>query len=93
MHLTHYISMVWQTISTVSTFFMAMALFPDVQQKAQAEIDAVTRGERLPDFADREKLPYVECIMKETMRSVCADRLERTALTRPFSISHSDALI
>jgi hypothetical protein len=30
-----------QTVSAIYSFFFAMTLFPDVQKKAQAEIDAV----------------------------------------------------
>lgn len=46
-------------------FFLAMALNPAVQAKAQAEIDAVVGSDRLPTFADRENLPYVDALVKE----------------------------
>ena len=45
-----------------------MALFPGVQAKAQAEIDAITGGERFPTFEDKEKLPYVCALIKEILR-------------------------
>ncbi|OAX35253.1 cytochrome P450 [Rhizopogon vinicolor AM-OR11-026] len=45
-----------------------MTLFPDVQKKAQAEIDAVVGPDRLPSFADRDSLPYVEALTKEVLR-------------------------
>jgi cytochrome P450 len=45
-----------------------MAIYPDVQQKAQAEIDAVVGPNRLPDYNDRESLPYINAVVKETMR-------------------------
>lgn len=35
-----------------------MTLHPEVQRKAQAEIDAVIGNDRLPNFEDREDLPY-----------------------------------
>ncbi|KAF8884181.1 cytochrome P450 [Infundibulicybe gibba] len=57
-----------QTVSSVQTFFLAMAMHPEVQRKAQAEIDAVIGPGRLPEFADRESLPYVNALIKETMR-------------------------
>ncbi|TFY83526.1 hypothetical protein EWM64_g473 [Hericium alpestre] len=41
------------SISTLSTFVLAMILNPDVQRKAQAEIDSVVGSERLPEFSDR----------------------------------------
>ncbi|KAK0469197.1 cytochrome P450 [Desarmillaria tabescens] len=50
------------------TFFLAMALNPDVQKKAQAEIDRVVGLNRLPVFADREHLFYVNAIVKEVLR-------------------------
>ncbi|KAF8868343.1 cytochrome P450 [Infundibulicybe gibba] len=56
------------TLSCVHTFFLAMAMHPEVQKKAQAEIDTVTGGTRLPGFEDREALPYVNAIIKEILR-------------------------
>jgi cytochrome P450 len=45
-----------------------MTLFPDVQKKAQAEIDVVVGTDRLPSFADRDSLPYIEALVKEVLR-------------------------
>jgi len=45
-----------------------MVLHPECQVKAQEEIDAVIGSGRLPEFADRDSLPYVECIVQETLR-------------------------
>ena len=45
-----------------------MALYPEVQKKAQAEIDAVVGQNRLPDFHDRPSLPYINAVVKESMR-------------------------
>jgi cytochrome P450 len=52
----------------VQTLFLAMALYPEVQKKAQAEIDAVIGPNRLPDFHDRPSLPYIDAILKELKR-------------------------
>ncbi|KAG2356983.1 cytochrome P450 [Suillus spraguei] len=57
-----------QNVSTINSFFLAMTLFPDVQKKAQAEIDAVIGPDRLPSFADQGSLPYVEALTKEALR-------------------------
>ncbi|RDB17682.1 hypothetical protein Hypma_001256 [Hypsizygus marmoreus] len=56
------------TASSLSTFFLAMTLYPECQLKAQKEIDAVVGAGRLPDFSDIGSLPYVECIVQETLR-------------------------
>ncbi|EKM55768.1 uncharacterized protein PHACADRAFT_209296 [Phanerochaete carnosa HHB-10118-sp] len=53
---------------TITTFIACMLTNPDVQRKAQAEIDRVVGNGRLPDFTDRDLLPYIECVVKETMR-------------------------
>jgi hypothetical protein len=45
-----------------------MVLHPDVQRKAQEEIDRVVGNDRLPTFSDRELLPYVDALTKEVMR-------------------------
>ncbi|KAI0295337.1 CyP450 monooxygenase [Multifurca ochricompacta] len=39
-----------------------------VQRKAQAEIDSVTGGSRLPDFSDMASFPYVDAVIKEVLR-------------------------
>lgn len=45
-----------------------MAMYPDVQKKAHAEIDAVIGNERLPELSDRDSLPYVNALTKESLR-------------------------
>ena len=45
-----------------------MSLNPDVQAKGQAELDAVVGADKLPSFADRAALPYVNAIIKEVLR-------------------------
>ncbi|KAI0767232.1 CyP450 monooxygenase [Fomes fomentarius] len=56
------------TLSTVESFFLAMASYPEVQKKAQAELEAVVGPQRLPEFSDRDSLPYVNALMKELLR-------------------------
>jgi hypothetical protein len=45
-----------------------MILFPETARRAQAEIDAVVGSERLPTFADRPHLPYINALIKELLR-------------------------
>ncbi|KAH9066190.1 cytochrome P450 [Lactarius vividus] len=56
------------TVSALQTFTLAMILYPDVQRKAQAEIDRVVGNSRLPDFSDQDALPYVQAVLKEVSR-------------------------
>ena len=55
------------TVSTLTTFFLAMTMHPEAQKRAQAELDVVV-GDRLPTFADKDTLPYVTAVMKEVLR-------------------------
>lgn len=45
-----------------------MLMHPDVQAKAREELDRVVGPTRLPEFEDRDSLPYVTAIMKELLR-------------------------
>ena len=56
------------TVCALTTFVLAMVLYPEVQAKAQAEIDCVIGADRLPGIADRPSLPFVEAVYKETLR-------------------------
>ncbi|KAJ3557799.1 hypothetical protein NM688_g1273 [Phlebia brevispora] len=49
-------------------FLVAMSLAPEVQRKAQAELDAVVGPGRLPTAEDVSSLPYVQAIFLESMR-------------------------
>lgn len=59
--------MLHQTASALLSFFLIMARHPDIQQKAQAEVDAVI-GDRPPTFSNRQNMPYVEAVLKEVHR-------------------------
>jgi cytochrome P450 len=52
----------------METFILAMTLYPEVQRKAQAEIDRVIGSSRLPDYSDQDELPYVDAVLKEVLR-------------------------
>ena len=57
----------YQTLSTIATFVLAMIKYPEVQKKAQDELDRVLKGS-LPTFQHQESLPYVTAILKESLR-------------------------
>ncbi|KAJ6491288.1 cytochrome P450 [Mycena vitilis] len=68
------------TPSALTSFILAMTLNPEVQDRAQAELDGhlahsgSSQGSnfsiptRLPTFADRAQLPYISAIVKEVWR-------------------------
>ncbi len=63
------------TVSALTTFVLAMVLYPEAQRKAQDELDRVigtnkapSAGGRLPLLADRPRLPYVEALYQEVLR-------------------------
>ncbi|KAF9228926.1 cytochrome P450 [Gyrodon lividus] len=56
------------TSSSLVVFTLAMVQNPHVWKRAQAEIDAVLGMDRLPDFDDRSSLPYVNAVIRETLR-------------------------
>lgn len=56
------------TVSSIYAFFKAMVLYPDIAAEAQAEIDSVIGPDRLPSFADRNDMPYVNALVLEVLR-------------------------
>ncbi|KAK7448088.1 hypothetical protein VKT23_013846 [Stygiomarasmius scandens] len=56
------------TVGSQVSFLKAMLLWPEVAKKAQAELDTVVGSDRLPTFADRASLPYLNALALETFR-------------------------
>ncbi|KAI9934766.1 hypothetical protein ASPWEDRAFT_654684 [Aspergillus wentii DTO 134E9] len=56
------------TVSSMTSFFMVMALNPHAQRRAQEEIDRVVGTNRLPGYQDRDHLPYINAMVKEVLR-------------------------
>lgn len=53
---------------TLRIFILAMLHHPKICAKAQAEIDALCGRERLPQFEDKDSLPYTRAVILETQR-------------------------
>ncbi|KAH9009389.1 cytochrome P450 [Lactarius hengduanensis] len=70
------------TTSSISTFLLTMVLFPEVQKRVQAELDAVVGRKRLPTFEDRASLPYLEATIKESLAFPPADATRHRASSR-----------
>ena len=45
-----------------------MLTHPEVQRKAQEELRQVVGTDRLPTLNDRNRLPYIEAVLKELLR-------------------------
>ncbi|QRV92904.1 cytochrome P450 family protein [Ceratobasidium sp. AG-Ba] len=62
------------TVSIVQSFFLAMALYPEIQAKAQAEIDSFLNHSanegthRMLHPRDRPNLPYTSALVRELFR-------------------------
>lgn len=55
--------------SIITAFVQAMVANPEVQRRAQAEIDGVIGGDRSPSWEDYAALPYVgKCIERKIRR-------------------------
>ncbi|KAH1633924.1 hypothetical protein KXX39_008953 [Aspergillus fumigatus] len=56
------------TASSLETAFLFLAVHPEVQAKARREIDRVCGPDKMPSWSDFPKLPYINCIIKESLR-------------------------
>ncbi len=56
------------TSATFKWWTLAMVVFPEVQRRAQVELDTVVGRARPPTFADAPQLLYVRAIIKEVLR-------------------------
>ncbi|KAF8588182.1 cytochrome P450 [Ramaria rubella] len=66
-------------VGALLSFMLAMLLHPEVQRKAQAELDAVIGSDRFPEFDDRDNLPYVNALCEE---------IQRWRPVTPFAVPH-----
>ncbi|KAK4905707.1 hypothetical protein LTR66_017787, partial [Elasticomyces elasticus] len=56
------------TAGSILTTIRYLAAHPHVQKKAQAEIDDICGTDKPPVWSEHDKLPYINCIVKEGMR-------------------------
>ncbi|KAF6790296.1 cytochrome P450 2D18 [Colletotrichum sojae] len=56
------------TATATLTNILFLGKHPEVQQKAQVELDRVCGTARMPDWSDFKDLPYINCILKEGLR-------------------------
>ncbi|KAJ3555333.1 hypothetical protein NM688_g2635 [Phlebia brevispora] len=65
---TAYGAAVETTYATICWFILAMAIYPQVQEKAQRELDHVIGRNRLPEYEDLDSLPYIQALVLESLR-------------------------
>ncbi|KAI0028825.1 cytochrome P450 [Vararia minispora EC-137] len=53
---------------TLEWFTLIMISHPDIQRRAQAELDAVIGRGRAPRVGDRDQLPYLSALVREALR-------------------------
>uniref|UniRef100_A0A669B555 Cytochrome P450 n=1 Tax=Oreochromis niloticus TaxID=8128 RepID=A0A669B555_ORENI len=57
------------TTTTLHWGLLYMIHYPDIQEKVQAEIDAVVGSSRQPSTSDRENMPFTDAVIHEIQRS------------------------
>uniref|UniRef100_A0A8C3LW95 CP2J2 protein n=1 Tax=Chrysolophus pictus TaxID=9089 RepID=A0A8C3LW95_CHRPC len=56
------------TSTTIRWALLFMAIYPDIQARVQAEIDAVIGQTRQPALEDRDNMPYTNAVIHEVQR-------------------------
>lgn len=56
------------TAAVFETFILALAAFPEIQRRAQEEVDSVFGPEEMPHMADGRNLPYLKACLLEILR-------------------------
>jgi hypothetical protein len=62
-----------------------MLLYPEVQRYAQRHIDDAVGYSRPPTMEDEARLPYVRCLVKETLSKCCLRHLANHLTTLAFN--------
>ena len=56
------------TANTLRWALIYMSIYPQEQRRLQSQLDEVLGRERLPNMADRQRLPLLEAVIEETNR-------------------------
>ncbi|KAK6186253.1 hypothetical protein SNE40_008324 [Patella caerulea] len=72
-HLVHTCSDIFSagidtTRQTINWTILLLVAYPEIQTKVQAELDKVLDAGQAPTLNDRERLPYTEAVLHESMR-------------------------
>ena len=69
-------------------FMLAMLVHPDVQRKAQQEVDRVVGEDCLPTMYHAASMPYIWCCVKEAIRSMPTTIVRFTSFSYGLSLIH-----
>ncbi|KAI0253728.1 cytochrome P450 [Lactifluus subvellereus] len=80
------------TVSSMTSLFLALVLYPEVKKRAQAELDSVVGRDRLPTFGDRPHLPYIDAMCKELMRWQLVTPMDAKSMVQgiPHALAEDD---
>ncbi|KZP13816.1 cytochrome P450, partial [Athelia psychrophila] len=67
------------SVAAMMTLILALMKHPEVQAKAQFELDTILGAGHLPSFGDEDSLPYISAIVKESLR---------WEVVTPFAVPH-----
>jgi cytochrome P450 len=56
------------TVAAVTSFCLAVLVYPEVQKRVQEELDRVVGRSRLPEYSDKADLPYLDGVIRECFR-------------------------
>ncbi|KAG7458675.1 hypothetical protein MATL_G00223160 [Megalops atlanticus] len=56
------------TTNSILWILLYMSIYPDIQEKVQAEIDSVVGSDRVPSLTDKASLPFTEATIMEVQR-------------------------
>lgn len=66
--LTNFLEATETVSSTTCSLLAELSKHPEVQEKAQKELDDVVGRGRLPSWMDKKNLPYVDAVITELYR-------------------------
>lgn len=81
-----------QTVALITAWVLAMAHYPEIQKRAQEEIDQITGGVKLPEHNDIDTLPYLQAVLLETLRWHSVAPLGMPRFSSRWIDTHKDIL-
>lgn len=76
------------TTNTLLWSLLYMCLYPDVQEKVQAEIDTVIGRDRPPSLTDKSQMPFTEATIMEVQRMTVVVPLSVPHMASESSVFH-----